>query len=86
MIKKVVRNRKSTTNIANVAMKLEEDSTFSKSSFLIIDDFMGMRSMLTSVLRGCGASAGLIDTAGSAGEALGMLSNKRYDVVLCDYN
>lgn len=86
MINKVVRNRKSTTNIASVAMQLEEDSTFSGSNFLIVDDFMGMRSMLTSVLRGCGASAGQIDTAASAGEALGMLANKHYDVVLCDFN
>lgn len=89
MIKKVVRNRShaSNTNIESVSMLVEEDNTFSGSNFLIIDDFAGMRNTLIGLLRNCGAAAaGQIDGAASAGEALGMLSSKQYDVVLCDYN
>lgn len=89
MIKKVVRNRSHATNIKieSVSMLVEEDNSFSGSNFLIIDDFVGMRNTLIGLLRNCGAAAaGQIDTATSAGEALGMLSAKQYDVVLCDYN
>lgn len=55
-------------------------------TFLVIDDFAGMRTMLTGVLRGCGANPKAIDAAATGVEAISMLGKKRYDVVLCDYN
>ena len=35
---------------------------FSKKSFLIVDDFQGMRSMLRDIVRNCGADAKHIAT------------------------
>lgn len=40
-----------------------------KSTFLVIDDFLGMRGMLSSVLRNCGAHPKSIDTASNGPEA-----------------
>lgn len=57
-----------------------------KSTFLVIDDFLGMRGMLTGVLRNCGAQAKSIDTASNGPEAIQLLSKRRYDIVLCDFN
>lgn len=59
---------------------------FANSAFLIIDDFQGMRSMLSSLVRACGASAKMIDTAANGAEAVAKLGRRRYDVVLCDFN
>ncbi|MBI3222918.1 MAG: tetratricopeptide repeat protein [Nitrosomonadales bacterium] len=63
-----------------------ENSAFDGKTFLIVDDFNGMRSILRDMLRGCGANMKLIDTANSGVEAISLLENKKYDVVLCDYN
>lgn len=52
--------------------------------YLIIEDMESMRQMLQKVLQGLGAK--LIEHATNGGEAIGHLSNYRYDVVLCDYN
>lgn len=67
---------------------VSEDSNrfIADSSFLIIDDFSGMRAMLAGVLRNCGSAPKTIDFAVDGREALNQLSSKRYDVVLCDYN
>jgi tetratricopeptide (TPR) repeat protein len=59
---------------------------FAKSAVLIVDDFRGIRTMLSSLVRGCGASHSKIDTAADATEAIKLLSRRHYDVVLCDYN
>lgn len=57
-----------------------------KSTFLVIDDFLGMRGMLSSVLRNCGANPKSIDTASNGPEAIQQLAKRRYDIVLCDFN
>lgn len=59
---------------------------FANSAFLIVDDFQGMRSMLSGLVRACGAGAKMIDTAANGTEAITMLGRRRYDVVLCDFN
>lgn len=59
-------------------------SDFARYSFLIIDQFAEMRTMLREILRRFGASH--IDIAGKGREACHQLESKRYDVVLCDYN
>jgi tetratricopeptide (TPR) repeat protein len=59
---------------------------FSKKSFLIIDDFQGMRSMLRDILRGCGANLRAIETAANGKEAIDQLGRGKFDVVLCDFN
>lgn len=51
--------------------------------YLIIDDFQGMRQLLREALRSLGAR--YVDQAGNGGEAMTMLAQSRYDVVLCDY-
>lgn len=66
--------------------KNQDDIKFSNKSFLIIDDFHGMRSILRDMLRSCGADVKLINTVNTGGEAMPVLENKKYDVVLCDYN
>ena len=67
-------------------MHLPSDSTslFAGKSFLIIDDFQGMRSMLREMLRTFGTKN--IDTVTNGKEAIACLEKNKYDVVLCDYN
>ena len=50
---------------------------------LVVDDFIGIRQLLRESLRSLGARN--IDQASSGGEAIALLANTRYDVVLCDY-
>lgn len=57
-----------------------------RSTVLVIDDFLGMRGMLTSVLRNCGANPKNIDSASNGPEAIQQLGRRRYDIVLCDFN
>ena len=59
-------------------------SALSTKSYLVVDDFGGMRSSLRSMLSLFGASD--IDLAKNGADAIQMLEKKRYDVVLCDYN
>lgn len=64
----------------------DDSALIAGSTFLVIDDFVGMRTMLAGVLRGCGANPKAIDAAATGGEAISMLGKKRYDIVLCDFN
>ncbi|HEX5364816.1 MAG TPA: tetratricopeptide repeat protein [Gallionella sp.] len=57
---------------------------FASKSYLIIDDFQGMRTMMREMLRTFGGKN--IDTATNAAEAIPLMEKNRYDVVLCDYN
>lgn len=59
-------------------------SRFAGKSFLIVDDFLGMRAMVRDML--CTFGAQTIDTAANAEDAMARLAGGRYDVVLCDYN
>ena len=67
-------------------MHIPPDTTalFAGKSFLIVDDFQGMRSLLREMLRTFGSRN--IDTATNGREAIGLLEKNKYDVVLCDYN
>lgn len=67
-------------------MHIPPDTTalFVGKSFLIVDDFQGMRSLLREMLRTFGSRN--IDTATNGREAIGLLEKNKYDVVLCDYN
>ena len=51
---------------------------------LIIDDFSGMRSMLTNMLAVYNADS--ITEAANGEEAIQLISENHYDVILCDYN
>ena len=53
-------------------------------TYLLVDDFIGIRQLLRESLRNLGARH--IDQAASGGEAMNLLAKTRYDVVLCDYN
>jgi tetratricopeptide (TPR) repeat protein len=53
-------------------------------TYLVVDDFIGVRQLLREALRSLGARN--IDQASSGGEAMGLLNKTRYDVVLCDFN
>jgi tetratricopeptide (TPR) repeat protein len=57
---------------------------WSAKSYLIVDDFIGVRQLLRESLRSLGAKN--VDQASSGGEAMALLGRIRYDVVLCDYN
>ncbi|MBJ7313612.1 response regulator [Rugamonas sp. CCM 8940] len=52
--------------------------------YLLIDDCSGIRKLLRESLRNMGAK--YIDQASDGAEAIAMLTNKRYDIVLCDYH
>jgi tetratricopeptide (TPR) repeat protein len=57
---------------------------WSSKTYLVVDDFIGVRQLLRESLRNLGAKT--IDQASSGGEAMALLLRTRYDVVLCDYN
>jgi tetratricopeptide (TPR) repeat protein len=57
---------------------------WSSKTYLVVDDFIGVRQLLRESLRNLGAKN--IDQASSGGEAMALLLRTRYDVVLCDYN
>lgn len=54
------------------------------SEVLLVEDFEAMRSVLKGLLLRCGTQH--VDTARDGREATAMLSAKRYDIVMCDYN
>lgn len=62
------------------------EADFSTRSFLIVDDFQGMRTILRDILRNCGANAKNIATAANGSEAVAQLAATPFDVVLCDFN
>lgn len=64
----------------------QEDAEFGSKTFLIVDDFNGMRGILRDMLRSCGANVKMIEAVGSGSEAITLLETNKYDVVLCDYN
>ncbi len=55
-----------------------------KKSYLVVDDFGDMRSMLRSMLTMFGVNR--IDTANDGRDAIKRMERGKYDVVLCDYN
>lgn len=59
-------------------------TSLKKATILIIDDFQGMRTMLRDLVRSMGVTK--VDTASNGKEAISMLGNHRYDIVICDYN
>jgi len=52
--------------------------------FLLVEDFEAMRSVLKGLLLRCGAQR--VDTANDGREAVSLLRNTSYDIVMCDYN
>ncbi|MCA1937338.1 MAG: response regulator [Dechloromonas sp.] len=64
----------------------DENKPIANSTYLIIDDFSGIRTMLSGILRSAGVHPRAIDFASDGREALYQLNGKRYDVVLCDHN
>ncbi|GBG01943.1 response regulator [Azospira sp. I13] len=59
---------------------------FSNKTFLVIDDFQGMRTVLRDILRSMGVNPKLIATAANGNEAITLLAQTRFDGVLCDFN
>ena len=59
---------------------------FSGKTFLVIDDFPGMRNILRDILRNCGAQTKSIEMASNGREAVALLTRQKFDVVLCDFN
>ncbi|RJG01129.1 response regulator [Noviherbaspirillum sedimenti] len=57
---------------------------WSRKTYLVIDDFSIVHRMLRDMLRKLGAVA--IDTVKNGADAIALLREKPYDVVLCDYN
>jgi tetratricopeptide (TPR) repeat protein len=55
---------------------------FSKTSFLIIEDYEVMRALMRDILGRAGASK--IALAANAGNAIALLERQRFDVILCD--
>ncbi len=55
-----------------------------KKSFLIVDDFGDMRSMLRAMLQSIGVAG--IQAVASGEEAIHSLEKAHFDIVLCDYN
>ncbi|OGT00912.1 MAG: hypothetical protein A3F73_00590 [Gallionellales bacterium RIFCSPLOWO2_12_FULL_59_22] len=65
-------------------MNPDTASLFTGKSFLIVDDFQGMRTMLREMLRKFGSRN--VDAVANGKEAIAFLEKNKYDVVLCDYN
>lgn len=70
--------------INSLATPTTEQVDWASKSYLVVDDFIGVRQLLREALRSLGARN--IDQASSGGEAMGLLNKTRYDVVLCDFN
>lgn len=51
---------------------------------LIIDDFQGMRTMLRDFVKNMGVLQ--IETASNGRDAIGHITNNKFDIVICDYN
>ena len=64
----------------------DNEVDFSGRSFLIVDDFNGMRTILRDILRSCGAQTKRIEMACNGREAIKLLEREKFDVVLCDFN
>ena len=58
--------------------------SLTQCSTLIVDDFQEMHTLLRSFIKTMGVKT--IDDAFSAKDALSLLSSKKFDVVICDYN
>ncbi|MCS0628824.1 response regulator [Telluria mixta] len=69
---------------APASLKAVGEIDWADKNYLVVDDFVGVRQLLREALRSLGAKN--IDQASSGGEAMGLLTRIRYDVVLCDYN
>jgi two-component system response regulator PilR (NtrC family) len=52
-----------------------------KINILVVDDYEGCRSAIASILRDCGY---LVDDAQNGMEALNLIKNKQYDLVITD--
>ena len=61
-----------------------DHAIFASKSFLVVDDFQGMRTMFREMLKSCGARH--IDVASNGKEAISLLELNQYHVVLCDHN
>lgn len=72
--------------IPNAFGSKQANSGFSSKSFLVVDDFQGMRVILCDILRHCGADGNRIVTAANGKEAVDALTRTRFDMVLCDLN
>jgi DNA-binding response OmpR family regulator/Tfp pilus assembly protein PilF len=58
----------------------------SQTTFLIIDDFAQMRSLLKQMLLSLGMAQKSVEAAANAREAAQLMMKRTFDVVLCDYN
>ena len=63
---------------------MQEMKDFKGLSALIIEPHGGMRSSLHNMLNLCGLAK--IDDAASSGQAIRMLGNRSYDLILCEYD
>jgi CheY-like chemotaxis protein/Flp pilus assembly protein TadD len=57
---------------------------FASKNFLVVDDFADMRSAIKGILSSLGVTR--VDQARNGSEAIAKMQNKRFDVILCDYN
>ena len=69
---------------ANALPNKDDSVDWAAKHYLVVDDFAGVRQLLRESLRNLGARN--VDQAASGGEAMSLIANKRYDVILCDYN
>ena len=60
------------------------ENPFANRSYLVIDDFGDMRTMIKGLLRALGGTE--IDAVRDGVEAIDLMEKTRYDVILCDYN
>jgi len=60
------------------------DNPFAGKSYLVIDDFGDMRTLIKGLLRSLGATD--IDSERTGKGAVDAMRRRNYDVVLCDYN
>ncbi len=55
-----------------------------QSTALVIDDFPSMRTMIMGFLKSMGLTR--LSNAGTAKDALDLLAQQKFDIVICDYN
>jgi tetratricopeptide (TPR) repeat protein len=66
-----------------ITLTMADTIDWSSKRYLVVDDFSIVHRMLRDMLRKFGAA--VIDTAKNGADAVDLLRERQYDVVLCDY-
>jgi CheY-like chemotaxis protein len=71
--------------IAHTLAVSKPELDLSGKNILIVDDYSEMRTVLRGILYNCNADPGKIQMADNGNQAIVLLKEARFDIVLCDF-